>query len=62
LLVDFSTIPVDACRDHAARLAKQTGCRWVDRGPSRAGPPAAAAGTLTVMAGEPRRISRASRR
>jgi 3-hydroxyisobutyrate dehydrogenase-like beta-hydroxyacid dehydrogenase len=50
LLVDFSTIPVDACRDHAARLAKQTGCRWVDA-PVSGGPPASAAGTLTVMAG-----------
>jgi 3-hydroxyisobutyrate dehydrogenase-like beta-hydroxyacid dehydrogenase len=50
LLVDFSTIPVDACREHAARLEKQTGCRWVDA-PVSGGPPAAAAGSLTVMAG-----------
>jgi len=50
LLVDFSTIPVDACRSHAARLAKATGCRWVDA-PVSGGPPAVEAGTLTVMAG-----------
>lgn len=50
LVVDFSTIPVDACRSHAARLAKATGCRWVDA-PVSGGPPAVAAGTLTVMAG-----------
>ena len=50
LLVDFSTIPVDACRRHASRLAAATGCRWVDA-PVSGGPPAAAAGTLTVMAG-----------
>ena len=49
-VVDFSTIPVDACRSHAARLAKATGCRWVDA-PVSGGPPAVAAGTLTVMAG-----------
>ena len=50
LVVDFSTIPVDACRAHAEKLARQTGCRWVDA-PVSGGPPAAAAGTLTVMAG-----------
>ena len=50
LLVDFSTIPVEACRSHAARLQKETGCRWVDA-PVSGGPPASAAGTLTVMAG-----------
>lgn len=50
LLVDFSTIPVDACRSHAARLREQSGCRWVDA-PVSGGPPAVAAGTLTVMAG-----------
>jgi 3-hydroxyisobutyrate dehydrogenase-like beta-hydroxyacid dehydrogenase len=50
LLVDFSTIPVDACRRHAARLAAATGCRWVDA-PVSGGPPAVEAGTLTVMAG-----------
>src|SRR5688572_2194620 len=50
LVVDFSTIPVDACREHATQLEKETGCRWVDA-PVSGGPPAAAAGTLTVMAG-----------
>jgi len=50
LLVDFSTIPVEACRAHAARLETETGCRWVDA-PVSGGPPASGAGTLTVMAG-----------
>ena len=50
LVVDFSTIPVDACRGHAARLEQEAGCRWVDT-PVSGGPPASAAGTLTVMAG-----------
>jgi len=50
LVVDFSTIPVDACRSHAIRLEKQSGCRWVDT-PVSGGPPASAAGSLTVMAG-----------
>jgi len=50
LVVDFSTIPVEACRSHAARLQEETGCRWVDA-PVSGGPPASAAGTLTVMAG-----------
>jgi 3-hydroxyisobutyrate dehydrogenase len=50
LLVDFSTIPVDTCRRHAAKFAAVTGCRWVDA-PVSGGPPAVEAGTLTVMAG-----------
>jgi len=50
LVVDFSTIPVDACRAHAARLLQATGCRWVDA-PVSGGPPAVEAGTLTAMAG-----------
>jgi len=50
LIVDFSTIPVETCRAHAARLFKATGCRWVDA-PVSGGPPAVEAGTLTVMAG-----------
>ncbi len=50
LIVDFSTIPVDACRAHAARVFKETGCRWVDA-PVSGGPPAVEAGSLTVMAG-----------
>ena len=49
-MVDFSTIPVDACRRHARELNRLTGCRWVDA-PVSGGPPASAAGTLTVMAG-----------
>src|SRR3954464_13630129 len=40
LVVDFSTIPVDECRRHAARLREATGCRWVDA-PVSGGPPAA---------------------
>ena len=50
LVVDFSTIPVEACRSHAAKLLVATGCRWVDA-PVSGGPPAVEAGTLTVMAG-----------
>jgi 3-hydroxyisobutyrate dehydrogenase len=50
LVVDFSTIPVDECRSHAARLLSETGCRWVDA-PVSGGPPASEAGALTVMAG-----------
>ena len=50
LVVDFSTIPVEACRGHAVRLEQEAGCRWVDT-PVSGGPPASAAGTLTVMAG-----------
>jgi 3-hydroxyisobutyrate dehydrogenase len=58
LVADFSTIPVDACRSHAARLAKATGCRWVDA-PVSGGPPAVQQGTLTVMAGgEPEDLER----
>jgi len=56
--VDFSTIPVDACREHAARLLRETGCRWVDA-PVSGGPPAVTAGSLTVMAGgEPEDLER----
>jgi len=50
LVVDFSTIPVDECRRHAERLREATGCRWVDT-PVSGGPPASAAGSLTMMAG-----------
>jgi 3-hydroxyisobutyrate dehydrogenase len=58
LVVDFSTIPVDACRSHATRLLRETGCRWVDA-PVSGGPPAVAAGSLTVMAGgEPEDLER----
>ena len=50
LVIDFSTIPVDACRRHAAELFAKTGCRWIDA-PVSGGPPAVEAGKLTVMAG-----------
>lgn len=50
LVVDFSTIPVEECRSHAARLLEKTGCRWVDA-PVSGGPPAVEQGTLTVMVG-----------
>jgi 3-hydroxyisobutyrate dehydrogenase len=50
LLVDFSTIKVDRGRAFAQRLRDSTGCGWVDA-PVSGGPPASAAGTLTVMAG-----------
>jgi 3-hydroxyisobutyrate dehydrogenase-like beta-hydroxyacid dehydrogenase len=50
LVVDFSTIPVEECRSHAARLLEKTGCHWVDL-PVSGGPPASGSGTLTVMAG-----------
>jgi 3-hydroxyisobutyrate dehydrogenase-like beta-hydroxyacid dehydrogenase len=58
LVVDFSTIPVDACRAHAAKLVRATGCRWVDA-PVSGGPPAVQQGSLTVMAGgEPQDLER----
>ena len=60
LVVDFSTIPVEACRGHAARLEKQTGCRWVDT-PVSGGPPASAAGTLTITPSTLTRSARAAR-
>lgn len=50
LLVDLSTTPADVTRETAARLAQETGMRWVDA-PVSGGPPAAEAGTLAVMAG-----------
>jgi 3-hydroxyisobutyrate dehydrogenase-like beta-hydroxyacid dehydrogenase len=50
LVVDFSTIKVDKGRAFAARLRESTGCGWIDA-PVSGGPPACAAGTLTVMAG-----------
>jgi len=50
LVVDFSTVAVDSGRAFATRLASQTGCGWIDA-PVSGGPPASAAGTLTVMAG-----------
>lgn len=50
IVVDFSTVKVEQGRALAAQLRQQTGCGWVDA-PVSGGPPAAAAGTLTVMAG-----------
>ena len=50
LLVDFSTIPVEAGRSLAIQLHQDTGCAWVDA-PVSGGPSASASGTLTVMAG-----------
>lgn len=50
VLMDFSTTELDATREMAARLERETGMGWVDA-PVSGGPPAAAAGTLTVMAG-----------
>jgi len=50
LVVDFSTIVVDKGRSFAAKLREKTGCGWIDA-PVSGGPPACAAGTLTVMAG-----------
>jgi len=50
LLVDLSTIDPAASRDMAAQAARQAGLRWVDS-PVSGGPPAAAEGTLTIMAG-----------
>jgi 3-hydroxyisobutyrate dehydrogenase-like beta-hydroxyacid dehydrogenase len=58
LLVDFSTVKVEKGRSLAARLRQKTGCGWVDA-PVSGGPPACAAGTLTVMAGgEPAELER----
>ena len=59
LIIDFSTIEVDKCKAFSAKLRKATGAGWIDA-PVSGGPPAAAAGTLTVMAGgEPAEIERA---
>ncbi len=58
LLVDFSTVKVEKGRSLAAKLRQKTGCGWVDA-PVSGGPPACAAGTLTVMAGgEPAELER----
>jgi 3-hydroxyisobutyrate dehydrogenase-like beta-hydroxyacid dehydrogenase len=50
LLVDHSTSIVQATKDMAAELREQTGMGWVDA-PVSGGPPAAAAGSLAIMAG-----------
>ncbi len=58
LLVDFSTVKVDKGRAFAVSLREKTGCGWIDA-PVSGGPPACAAGMLTVMAGgEPGEIDR----
>jgi 3-hydroxyisobutyrate dehydrogenase-like beta-hydroxyacid dehydrogenase len=50
LVVDFSTVKVDNGKRFAAALKQGSGCNWVDA-PVSGGPPAAANGSLTVMAG-----------
>ncbi|MCB4824339.1 NAD(P)-dependent oxidoreductase [Roseicella aerolata] len=50
LLIDLSTIPPEAARGFAARLRAEAGMGFVDA-PVSGGPPAARAGTLTIMAG-----------
>ena len=50
LLVDHSTTIVQASRDMAAELSQKTGMGWVDA-PVSGGPPAAASGSLAIMAG-----------
>jgi len=50
LVVDFSTVKVDNGKRFSEMLKSKTGCAWVDA-PVSGGPPAAANGSLTVMAG-----------
>lgn len=50
LVVDFSTVKVDNGKRFASLLKEKTSCAWVDA-PVSGGPPAAANGSLTVMAG-----------
>lgn len=50
LVIDLSTIEVDKGREFAVKLRQKAGCGWIDA-PVSGGPPACAAGTLTVMAG-----------
>jgi 3-hydroxyisobutyrate dehydrogenase-like beta-hydroxyacid dehydrogenase len=50
LVVDFSTVKVDNGRRFSEQLRARTGCAWIDA-PVSGGPPAAANGSLTVMAG-----------
>ena len=50
LVVDHSTINPDATREIAARLREANGMGWVDA-PVSGGPPAARAGSMTVMVG-----------
>ena len=50
LVVDFSTVKVDNGKRFSEMLKQKAGCNWVDA-PVSGGPPAAANGSLTVMAG-----------
>jgi 3-hydroxyisobutyrate dehydrogenase-like beta-hydroxyacid dehydrogenase len=50
MVIDHSTTPVAATRAFAARLEAEAGMAWIDA-PVSGGPPAAAAGTLALMAG-----------
>jgi 3-hydroxyisobutyrate dehydrogenase-like beta-hydroxyacid dehydrogenase len=50
LIVDFSTVKVDKGRAFSAKLRDKSGCGWIDA-PVSGGPPACAAGNLTIMAG-----------
>lgn len=50
LVVDFSTVKVENGKRFSQLLKSKTGCAWVDA-PVSGGPPAAATGSLTVMAG-----------
>ncbi|MFM7567953.1 MAG: NAD(P)-dependent oxidoreductase [Betaproteobacteria bacterium] len=51
-LVDFSTVSVEQGARMARTVFDQCGCIWIDA-PVSGGPPASAAGRLTVMAGGP---------
>ena len=50
VLIDHSTVPLDATKALAERLADEVGITWVDA-PVSGGPPAAASGTLGIMVG-----------
>jgi 3-hydroxyisobutyrate dehydrogenase len=50
LIVDFSTVKVDKGRAFSEKLRDKTSCGWIDA-PVSGGPPACAAGNLTIMAG-----------
>ena len=50
LVVDFSTVKVDNGKLFSKKLLEKSGCAWIDA-PVSGGPPAAANGSLTVMAG-----------
>ena len=50
LVVDFSTVKVENGKRFSKELKAKSGCAWIDA-PVSGGPPAAATGTLTIMAG-----------